>query len=96
MADHYVKTIAAALAEMHPELSSQAFIDRWAGQELTLKDRVTTFTWNWQSFFEALAWQGLEETGEFDKKIGNDSIKKEIYGYYNTTASGEISVSKCN
>lgn len=65
MADYYIEYIAKGLKELHPELSSKAFIDYKDGTDVLDK------TWNWDEFFIAMAWQGLQETIELRLMILN-------------------------
>jgi hypothetical protein len=92
MADHYVKTIAGALGEMHPELSSQRFIDLM-NQGLYALDG-TRYDWSWPDFFKALAWQGLEETNEYKNVIEKDSESNKKHKAY--IEASQMEPNKCN
>ncbi|EMR00850.1 hypothetical protein ADICEAN_04025 [Cesiribacter andamanensis AMV16] len=92
MADHYVKSIAAALGEMHPELSSQRFIDLMIKGLYALDG--TRYDWKWQEFFHALTWQGLEETLEYKNVIENDSESLKKQKAY--LEASQMEPDKCN
>ncbi len=59
MADNYIEYIANGLKELHPQLSSQGFIDYWDGGQFELTGYNEMINWSWDEFFTSLAWGGL-------------------------------------
>lgn len=90
MADYYIEFIASGLAELHPLLSSQAFINHGNDTSDVLGD---PFSWN--DMFYYMAWVGLQETEQFQTDIVNKG-KQEIYGEYLRIADQESLTNKCN
>ena len=99
MADNYIKYIAEGLKKLHPELSSQRFID-YVGE----KD-VFGSPWNWDDFFTALAWDGLKGvtnkdgifikyTESYQKDVIDKGLQN-IYNFYSQDATLESSTNKC-
>ena len=87
MADYYIEYMAKGLKKLHPELSSQAFIDYEDGTNVFDK------SWNWDEFFIALAWQGLEGTIEYKNKVIDTGLEK-YYDFY-TYELSVMEVNKC-
>jgi hypothetical protein len=69
MADYYVNTIAAGLAVLHTDLSSQTFINyenALSVYPFDLLDFNEQVAWKWDDFFTALAWEELMSNAEDD------------------------------
>ena len=88
MADYYIEYIADGLKKLHPELSSQGFIDFWEGEAFELTGYNETINWNWDDFFTAMAWEGLmsitSESSEYKISAWEDLTPrmKQFYKQY--------------
>jgi hypothetical protein len=93
MADHYTNTIADALAELHPTLSTQRFIDFYCNEGQSFDEGGGDTSFTLRDMFEYMAWEGLNATQEFEETIKNIPAN---YGKYVNYSNYSKKDSKCD
>lgn len=91
MADYYIEFIANGLKDLHPILSSHRFIDYKDGSFIGNTSQI----WDWDDFFIALAWKGLQETDEYQESVVKNGLKY-TFDWYWQEANAESSINKCH
>lgn len=92
MADYYINALEVGVKSLAPKLLSELFINEIEGT--TLHPMYgDPFVFNWDEFYNALAWQGLQNTFEYQIKTEKERAKLELYW---EQINYEISSFKCN
>jgi hypothetical protein len=87
MADHYTNTIADALAELHPVLSTERFTEFYCNEGSSFNEGGGNTNFVLNDMFKYMAWEGLGETKEFEEIITNIVENQNKYINY-TNRSG--------
>ena len=94
MADYYITAISNGLKELSDELLSDTFKNYYSGSTFYPSSGSDAVIWDWDNFYEAVAWVGLKETSEWG---GKDPIFQNKYNTYaQYLKDTEVGDYKCN
>lgn len=86
MADKYIDLIANGLREVHSLLNDQTFIENYNDNTL----------WNWNDFYEEVAWQGLYGTTKGQEHINAPEYRNDVSLYLDGAKVNSTKTPKCD
>tara|TARA_R110001592_G_scaffold55592_2_gene169744 strand:+ start:901 stop:2085 length:1185 start_codon:yes stop_codon:yes gene_type:complete len=94
MADFYIGAISNGIKELSDDLLSDGFKNYFSGSSFYPTSSSEAVTWNWDDFYEAVAWTGLKATSEWEEKDSETQNKYNAYAKY--LKDMETTSYKCN
>lgn len=99
MADYYIGAISSALKELKDDLLSPSFQNYVDGSVFYVPGDTpgappVAINWDWDDFYEALAWEGLTKTVEWGEC--SSAFKNKNLSYMQQFKDLEISAYECN